>query len=65
MVEVLAETAGFVAAKAMTPNQGMAIAKIAEVAAKVRGWPLPVTATPSQVVVEVQRFDTKNGEPGS
>ena len=34
----LAEAAGFVAAKAMTPNQGQAIRKLAEVAAKVRGW---------------------------
>jgi hypothetical protein len=61
MVDSLAEAAGFVAAKAMTPNQGTTIAKLAETAAKVMGWPLP--ATPQAPTYNVVMTDYSAKKP--
>lgn len=40
----LQEAAGFMVARALSTKQGETFAKLADGAAKVRGWPLPATA---------------------
>jgi hypothetical protein len=61
MAECLAEAAGFVAARALSTKQAEAIAKLAETAARVRGWPRPAKRGSRSVVVEVAKFTGTEG----
>jgi len=63
LTDSLCEAAGFVAARALSTKQGDTIAKLADVAAKARGWPAVKSATPPPMIVEVQKFG--NGQVGA